>query len=253
MHCLFLLSWHLTFDLDLQTFGKKFATIIFETYSSRWTFWYITTLINKENPRDDISNCTNMDRAAVMVMWHEPVLLMFIPLSHGGSTWNLASICLGVSKEKKFDQRPMVHNAHLNVQLWRLWSAKILDLYPSLNRLPIWNSQNCSMFPLAFVAGSLQGHWCGFISRNYLVWPIFFLVNVFIALKGTHFWILFAFTAAGVVPCGGRKTSPRTSTIVQFIFYFWSFEISVNILKKSEINDWLDSYSRQVFDYLNPI
>ena len=28
------------------------------------------------------------------------------------------------------------------------------------------------------------------------------------------------FTAAGVVPCGGRKTSLRTSTIVQFIFYF---------------------------------
>ena len=28
------------------------------------------------------------------------------------------------------------------------------------------------------------------------------------------------FTAAGVVPCGGRKTSPRTSTIVQFIFCF---------------------------------
>ena len=28
------------------------------------------------------------------------------------------------------------------------------------------------------------------------------------------------FTAAGVVPCGGRKTSPRRSTIVQFIFYF---------------------------------
>ena len=23
-----------------------------------------------------------------------------------------------------------------------------------------------------------------------------------------------------IVPCGGRKTSPRTSTIVQFIFYF---------------------------------
>ena len=31
---------------------------------------------------------------------------------------------------------------------------------------------------------------------------------------------LFDFTAAGVVQCGGRKTSPRTSTIVQFIFYF---------------------------------
>ena len=31
---------------------------------------------------------------------------------------------------------------------------------------------------------------------------------------------IFDLTAAGVVPCGGRKTSPRTSTIVQFIFYF---------------------------------
>ena len=58
MHRLFLLSWLLTFDLDLQTFGKKFATTIFEMYSSIWTFWYITTLINKEKPRDDISNCT---------------------------------------------------------------------------------------------------------------------------------------------------------------------------------------------------
>ena len=34
------------------------------------------------------------------------------------------------------------------------------------------------------------------------------------------FVFLSDFTAAGVVPCGGRKTSPRTSTIVQFIFYF---------------------------------
>ena len=72
----------------------------------------------------------------------------------------------------------------------------------------------------AFVAGWLQGHWWGFISRNYVVWPTFLLMNVFIALKGSHFWILFDFTAAGVVPCGGRKTSPCTSTIVQFIFYF---------------------------------
>ena len=94
------------------------------------------------------------------------------------------------------------------------------DLYQSLNRLPIWNSQNCSMFLLAFDAGWLQGHWWGFISRNYVVWPTFLLMNVFFALKGSHFWFLFDFTAAGVVPCGDRKTSPRTSTIVQFIFYF---------------------------------
>ena len=43
-------------------------------------------------------------------------------------------------------------------------------------------------------------------------------MNIFIALKETHFLILFAITAAGVVQCGGRKTSPRTSTTVQFIF-----------------------------------
>ena len=39
------------------------------------------------------------------------------------------------------------------------------------------------------------------------------LMNIFIALKGTQFLFLFAFTAAGVVQCGGRKTSPRTSNI----------------------------------------
>ena len=49
------------------------------------------------------------------------------------------------------------------------------------------------MFPLAFVAGWLQGHWWGFISRNYVVWPTFLLMNVFIALKGSHFWFLFCF------------------------------------------------------------
>ena len=65
------------------------------------------------------------------------------------------------------------------------------DLYQSLNRLPIWNSQNCSMFPMAFVAGWLQGHWWGFISRNYVVWPKFLLMNVFTALKGSHFRFLF--------------------------------------------------------------
>ena len=52
-------------------------------------------------------------------------------------------------------------------------------------------SQNCSMFPLAFIAGWLQGHWWGFISWNYVVWPTFLLMNVFIALKGSHFWFLF--------------------------------------------------------------
>ena len=56
-------------------------------------------------------------------------------------------------------------------------------------------------------------------------------LSVFIAFKGSYIYILFAITAAGVVLCGGPKMSPRTSSIVQVIFYFWSFEISGNILR----------------------
>ena len=109
------------------------------------------------------------------------------------------------------------------------------------------------MFPLAFVAGSLQGHLLRFISRNSVVWPVVFPMNLFIALKGTHFLLLFAFTAAAVVQCGGRKTSSRTSAIVQLIFYFWPFEISVNILRNQKYMIGLVQYSRQIFNYLDPI
>ena len=49
---------------------------------------------------------------------------------------------------------------------------------------------------VCFLGNSLPGHYRftdeGFFSRNYVVWPIFFLMNVFIALKGTHFLFLFA-------------------------------------------------------------
>ena len=102
-------------------------------------------------------------------------------------------------------------------------------------------------------AGVVPCGWWGFISR-YVVWPTFFLMNVFIALKGFISDFIFDFTAAGVVPCGGRKTSPRTSTIVQFIFYFGPLRSAIifwEIRKKKMIG--LDSYSRQVFIYLDPI
>ena len=90
-------------------------------------------------------------------------------------------------------------NTQISQGIRPVWSVLVVHSWEDLKLyvlrknkiLLIWNSQNCSMFPLAFVAGSLQGHWWGFISRNYVVWPIFFLMNVFIALKGTHFWILF--------------------------------------------------------------
>ena len=57
-------------------------------------------------------------------------------------------------------------------------------------------------------------------------------LGVFMAFKGTNFDILFAITsAAGVVSCGDPKKSPHISSIVQIIFYFWSFEINGNILR----------------------
>ena len=126
-----------------------------------------------------------------------------------------------------------------NLFIYHLPPSVILSVNEDsvFNRLPIWKSQNCSMIPLAFVVGWLQGHWWGFIRRNYVAWPTFLLMNVFMALKGSHFWILFDFTAAGVVPCDGRKTSPRTSTIVQFIFCFGPLRSAIKFWEIR--NKWL--------------
>ena len=44
-----------------------------------------------------------MGMAATLVMWPGPFEQTFISPSYGGSTWNLASISLFVSKEKKFE------------------------------------------------------------------------------------------------------------------------------------------------------
>ena len=58
---------------------------------------------------------------------------------------------------------------------------------------------------------------------------------------------------AGVVLCGGRKISPRISTIVQFIFYFWFFQNNKNSLRNQKYMIGLDSYSRKVSNYLDHI
>ena len=62
-----------------------------------------------------------------------------------------------------------------------------------------------------------------------------FTFNGFTDFKRSNNYILFAITAAGVVPCGGPKKSPRTSSIVQIIFFFRSFGISVNIWSISNL------------------
>ena len=44
-----------------------------------------------------------MGMAASLLMWPEPVEQTFVPLSHGGSTWNLALIGPAVLEMKIFE------------------------------------------------------------------------------------------------------------------------------------------------------
>ena len=52
------------------------------------------------------------------------------------------------------------------------------------------------------------------------------------------------------MPCDGLKKSPRTSSIVQIIFSFWSIEISKGILRNQKLFIDLDSFSNQHLIYL---
>ena len=66
-----------------------------------------------------------------------------------------------------------------------------------------------------------------------------------------QFLFLFDITAACVVPCGGPKTSHRTSSIVHIIF-LWSCDINEGILRNQEIIIGLDNFSNQRLIYLAP-
>ena len=64
---------------------------------------------------------------------------------------------------------------------------------------------------------------------------------------------LFVVTAAGVVPCGIPKKRPRTSSIVQFIFYFLILWDRQRYSEKSENIIGLNSYILNSFSYLSPV
>ena len=90
---------------------------------------------------------------------------------------------------------------------------------------------------MAFVARSLQGLWWGFISRNYVVWPTFFLMNVFIALKGSHFWFLFEsnYDAKQVLQKSNGKHGPhhlaiiacQPNKVIRYIQYITAFPLVI--------------------------
>ena len=52
------------------------------------------------------------------------------------------------------------------------------------------------------------------------------------------------------MPCGGPKKSSRTSSKVQLIFSFWSFEISEDILRNQKFIIGQDSFSNQCLIYI---
>ena len=67
-----------------------------------------------------------MDMAAVLVIWHKPFVLTFITPSNEGSIWNLTSIGLAVSKEKKFEiDESEWHWTKVNEWPWPLIFIKI--------------------------------------------------------------------------------------------------------------------------------
>ena len=72
-----------------------------------------------------------MDMVAILVMWHKPFVLTFIPPSHGSSIWNLALIGLGVSNEKTFENAESEW-PWMKINEW-LWPLIFIKLY-----VPIW-------------------------------------------------------------------------------------------------------------------
>ena len=85
-------------------------------------------------------------------------------------------------------------------------------------------------YSLAFVAGLKRATDEGSLPEIAQYSPYYLPLNVFAASKGSNLYILFAITAAGVVPCGDRKKSPRTVIIhsADYIL-FGSFEIGKDI------------------------
>ena len=80
----------------------------------------------------------------------------------------------------------------------------------------------------------------------------FYRKNKSFMQKSISLLFLFAITAAGVVPCGGPRKSPCTASIVQILFFFWSFEISKGIQRNQNFIIGLESFSNQRLIYLDP-
>ena len=90
-----------------------------------------------------------MGMAAMLVTWPKPFEQIFIPLSHGVFTWNVASICQAVSNEKKFE------NVNLSDQ--GQWMTLTFDIHIDscsylvnlIYQLWHWYSEICIVLPFS--------------------------------------------------------------------------------------------------------
>ena len=62
-----------------------------------------------------------MGTAAIFVMWPGPFEEALVPLSQGGSTWNLASMGLVVIEEKKFENNESERFGPRSINDLELW------------------------------------------------------------------------------------------------------------------------------------
>ena len=129
----------------------------------------------------------------------------------------------------------------LNQWQWEVLNFLNLDSYskqvfiyldPILIYISLWidclfEIRKIAVFPLAFIAGWLQGHWWGFISRNDVVWPTFLLMNVLIALKGSHFWFLVIEKPHGDFR---SKLPHRKKTPWEKYEFYWPFQGGISVV-----------------------
>ena len=106
-------------------------------------------------------------------------------------------------------------------------------------------------FCACYVAFSVCGLWTADRGADIKLWTAYEILKkmvldslmtgsgefalVFVKLKWFRYlyggWMFSESVLVGLPFPSRQSWFPRTSTIVQFIFYFWSFEISVNILR----------------------
>ena len=91
--------------------------------------------------------------AAILVIWPGPFEQTFVPLSQGGSIWNLASVGPVVSEKKMFENADTHTNTHKHMGGWV--GLIVLGSFQCRGILPLWHM--VGQGPAVFAV--LMGNW----------------------------------------------------------------------------------------------